>query len=134
MEAFMNNVAVGCTAALGFLLFGLGWPVSGVRFFKKRFSGYETDPSDLLFKVVRAHGNTAEYAPFFAILFLYLGARHAEPWVMWTMIAATACRYLLVIGMIAFPTLAKPNPVRFFGAAGTYCCGLALCYAALRTL
>jgi len=130
----MDATAVICTAALGFLLFGLGWPISGIRFVKKQFSGYNSEPSDLLCKMVRAHGNTAEYASFFAILFLYLGAHNPAPWVVWTIIAATVCRYLFVIGMIAFPTMAKPNPVRFVGAAGTYFCGLALSYAALQTL
>jgi hypothetical protein len=32
--------------------------------------------------------------------------------------------------MIGFPTLAKPNPMRFIGALGTYVGGIALCMAA----
>jgi hypothetical protein len=46
---------------------------------------------------------------------------------MW---ATTACRYMHAIGMIAFATLAKPNPMRFIGAVGTYIGGIALCVAA----
>lgn len=130
----MNAVAVGCVAALGALLFGVGWAISAVRFARKRFSGHDSDPADLLYKLVRAHGNTAEYAPFLAVLMLYLGAHAAASWVVWTMVAATACRYLFVVGMVAFPTVARPNPVRFVGAAGTYVCGLILTWAALRTL
>ncbi|MFT9639883.1 MAPEG family protein, partial [Alcaligenes phenolicus] len=44
-------------------------------------------------------------------------------------VAATACRCLIVIGLLAWPTMANPNPVRFVGALGTYLCGAALCIA-----
>lgn len=127
----MDNVAAICTAALGFLLFGMGWPISGLRNHLKRYVGFDADPTDLLYKAVRAHGNTAEYSAFLAVMFLYLGSRNPADWVIWSMIGATACRYLYVIGMLAFPTMAKPNPVRFIGAGGTYTFGLMLSYAML---
>ena len=130
----MNGMAIVCTAALGVLLFGLGLAISMVRFLAKRFYGHEVDPADGLYKLVRAHGNTGEYAAFFAVLFLYLGAHDPPGWVVATMVAATLCRYLLVIGMVAFPTVAKPNPIRFLGASGTYFTGLALCGAVVMTL
>jgi hypothetical protein len=125
----MNAIAVYCVAALGVLLFGMGWPISGLRNQRKQYFGYDADPTDTLYKAVRAHGNTAEYAPFLSVIFLYLGAHNPSPWMVWTMIAVTLCRYLFVIGMIAFPTVAKPNPLRFIGAAGTYTFGLILCFA-----
>jgi uncharacterized membrane protein YecN with MAPEG domain len=125
----MNTAAVYCVAALGVLLFGMGWPISALRNHRKQYFGVTADPTDTLYKAVRAHGNTAEYAAFLSVIFLYLGAHQPEPWMIWTMIAVTVCRYLFVIGMIAFPTVAKPNPLRFIGAAGTYTFGLALCYA-----
>lgn len=127
----MNDIAVGCVAALGLLLFGMGWPISILRNHRKQYFSHDADPSDTLHRAVRAHGNTAEYAAFLSVVFLYLGAHHPAPWVIWTMVAATVCRYLYVIGMVAFPTMAKPNIVRFLGAAGTYNFGLALCYALL---
>ena len=130
----MSLVAIECVAGLGFLLFGMGWLISGLRFTRKRFSGFDDDPADLLYKAVRAHGNTAEYAPFLAVMMLYLGAHNPAPWVVWTMIAATVCRYLFVVGVVAFQTLEKPNPVRFVGASGTYACGLILAYAVLKSL
>jgi len=43
--------------------------------------------------------------------------------------AVTALRYVHAAGMIAFPTLDKPNPLRFIGALGTYVGVLALCVA-----
>jgi uncharacterized membrane protein YecN with MAPEG domain len=130
----MNQAAVICVAALGLLLFGMGLPISGLRFTKNQVFGVNPDPTDSLYKLIRAHGNTAEYAPFLAVLFLYLGAHNPPAWVVWTMIAVTVCRYLFVIGMVAFPTMAKPNPFRFVGAAGAYAGGLALCVALLQTV
>ena len=125
----MNTIAIDCAAALGLLLFGLGMAVSGVRGQSGTFIGHETDPTSRLFKFVRAHANTAEYAPFLAVLFLYLGAHNPAPWVVWTMIEATVCRFVFVAGMILPATMAKPNPLRFIGAAGTYAAGIALCIA-----
>ena len=130
----MNPVALACVAALGLLLFGLGLAVSLARLRSRRLSGAPDDPGDPLARLVRAHGNTAEYAPFLAVLMLYLGTTAAPPWVGWTMIAATVCRWLFVIGMLAWPTMARPNPVRFTGALGTYVAGLMLCLAVVRTL
>jgi hypothetical protein len=128
----MDHTALLCTTALGLLLFGLGIVISLMRFFKKALSGTPQDPANMLYKVVRAHGNTAEYAPFFAVLFLYLGTRSPAASTIWLMVAATACRVLVVIGIVAWPTMAKPNPARFVGALGTYAAGIALCLAMLR--
>ncbi|PYT10017.1 MAG: hypothetical protein DMF60_01400 [Acidobacteria bacterium] len=128
----MNVVATECIAALGLLLFGLGLTVSGLRRRTVRYFGYEGDPTDMLYKVVRAHGNTAEYAPFLAVLMLYLGSHNPATWVIGVMVAATACRYLLVVGMLFSSTIAKTNLVRFVGAMGTYICGVALCVAVIR--
>jgi uncharacterized membrane protein YecN with MAPEG domain len=129
----MHPTAITCTAILGILLFGLGLAVSMLRFREKRLAGHEGDPTNLLHRVVRAHGNTAEYAPFLAVLFLYLGGRNPGAMALGLMVAATACRVLLAVGLIAWPTLARPNPVRFVGALGTYLAGLALCVTLLRT-
>ena len=50
-------------------------------------------------------------------------------WTLWCMGLATAARYVFVIGMIASPTLAKPHPLRFVGALGTYVMGMVLSVA-----
>lgn len=128
----MNNIAVGCVAVLGLLLFGLGLSVSMMRFRAHTNSGCADDPANLLHKLVRAHGNTAEYAPFLAVLFLFLGARSPSTVTVSLMVIATVCRGLLVVGLVAFPTMAKPNPLRFVGALGTYGAGIGLCLALLR--
>jgi hypothetical protein len=130
----VNAVAVWCVVALGLLVFAGGWVVSGARFFSKTISGHDDHPEDLLHKIVRAHGNTTEYAAFLAVLILWLGSHNPAPWVVWTMIATTACRYLLVAGLVGARTMARPNPVRFIGAAGTYVTGCMLLFALVKTL
>ncbi|WP_431820387.1 MAPEG family protein [Burkholderia sp. F1] len=125
----MNVIAVACTAVLGLLLFGLGLAVSITRFRATTGSGCAEDPTNALHKIVRAHGNTAEYAPFLAVLFLYFGAHEPSGAILSLIVAATVCRCLLVIGLLAWPTMSRPNPARFVGALGTYLCGAALCIA-----
>jgi uncharacterized membrane protein YecN with MAPEG domain len=123
------TTATLCTAVLGLLVFGLGLGVSAQRNKTKTATGYRDDPADPLYKWVRAHGNTVEYAPMLGVLMLSLGARTPAAWVEWTMIAVTISRILLPIGLIAYPTMAKANPPRFVGAVGTYIGGLLLCIA-----
>ncbi|WP_205796121.1 MAPEG family protein [Burkholderia sp. Ac-20353] len=125
----MNHIALVCTAILGLLLFGLGLAVSIARFRATTGSGCAEDPTNPLHKLVRAHGNTAEYAPFLALLFLYFGAHEPSRAILSLIVAATACRCLLVAGLLVWPTMARPNPARFVGALGTYLCGAALCIA-----
>jgi uncharacterized protein len=63
------------------------------------------------------------------VLFLYFGAHGPSCAILALIVAATVCRCLLVIGLLAWPTMADPNPVRFVGALGTYLCGAGLCIA-----
>lgn len=130
----MHPVALYCTAALGSLLFLLGLAVSILRF----RSGVGAGPSDernaLLNRVIRAHANTAEFAPFLGVLFLYFGWHGASGVVVNLIIAATVCRFLLVVGLVAWPSLGRPNPARFVGALGTYLCGAALCVAMVASI
>ena len=122
--------AMMCTGLLGLLVFGLGFAVSMTRAKTETIIGTNSDPTDRLYKMVRAHGNATEYAPILAVLMVVV-AMAGEPatWVVWMMIAVTAFRYVHAAGMIAFPTLDKPNPLRFIGSVGTYVGGLALCVA-----
>ncbi len=57
------KVAIICTALLGLLLFVLGLVVSSTRGSTGKAGAYPQDPADPLFKRIRAHANTAEYAP-----------------------------------------------------------------------
>lgn len=120
------NVAVICTALLGLLLFGLGLYVSILRTRTRRNVGCDTSPVDPLHRAVRAHGNTAEYAPFFGLLFLWFAIHPPPVWVLALIVIATAARILLVAGLLWGPRLDRPNPMRMAGALLTYICGLAL--------
>ncbi len=125
------NVAIVCTALLGLLVFGLGFAVSVLRGSSQRNIGYDPNPADRLYKMVRAHGNASEYAPMLAVLILLVGSRQPGTWMVWTFIAATASRYLHAAGMLLSPSLDRPQPLRFVGALGTYVCGLVLVAGAL---
>jgi uncharacterized membrane protein YecN with MAPEG domain len=127
----MTSIALACTGVLGLLLFVLGLTITVVRSRVGLLSGYAPEPDRLLTKLVRAHGNTAEYAPFFAVLFLYLGSQNPPHWQLWCMAGATACRLLLVVSLLAWPTMSKPNPARAIGALGTHAFEVALCIALL---
>ena len=124
----MHPVVLYCTAALGGLLFLLGLAISILRFRTGIGSGQAPEKNALLNKVIRAHANTAEFAPFLAVLFLYFGWRGPSAPALGLIVAATVCRFLIVIGLVAWPSLSRPNPARFAGALGTYLCGAALCF------
>ena len=125
------TAALVCTALLGLLVFGLGLGVSALRGSTNTNIGHQLDPSDRLHKMVRAHGNAAEYAPMLAILMLAVAGRGATPWMVWTFVAATLSRYLHAAGMLLSSSLDRPQPLRFVGALGTYVTGLALVVALL---
>lgn len=127
------TTAIACTALLGLLLFLLGLAVSAARGGGSA-GAYPNDSADPFFKRIRAHGNTAEYAPMMAVLMLLVGSRNPSAWMAWTMALAVASRYTIVAGILLSPTLAKPHPLRFAGALGTYITGVALSIAALLSL
>ena len=128
------SVALLCTALLGLLLFGLGLAVSLTRGRSQLGGPIQPDSTDPLYKLQRAHGNTVEYAPMLAILFLALGMQDPSTWVLWCIGLVTLCRYSIAAGLILSKTLDDPHPLRFVGALGTYVGGLALCGALLASL
>lgn len=128
-------LAVLCVSLLGALLFALGLLISMLRTESQAFFyGLPPDPRSFLTKAVRAHANTAEFAPMLSILIIYLGAHTGPSWVTWAMLAATASRVLMVIGFLTCHTLEKIHPLKAIGAMGTYFSGLALCVAAAQTV
>ncbi len=128
------TVALVCIALLGLLVFGLGFVVSLTRGRTNTVIGSSDDPADFLHKLVRSHGNTAEYAAMLAVLIFLVGSRSPATWALWCMGLATASRYLIAVGLILSPTLARPHPLRFIGALGTYLTGFALCVALFASL
>jgi len=128
------TTAVLCTALLGLLVFGLGLAVSLTRTQTGTVFGANPDPTDRLYKMVRAHANATEFAPMFAVLMLLIGAHNPGSWILLVMWIATISRYLHAAGMILSPTLAQPHPLRFAGALSTYVCGLLLSVVAFWAL
>ncbi|MDM0066600.1 MAPEG family protein [Variovorax sp. J31P207] len=111
-------------AILGVLLFGLGLAVTAVRGKAKVFTGLAADPDHMLNRLIRAHGNTAEYAPFLAVLFLVIGAHQPGHLALGLIAVATAARVLLAFGLITCPSMSRPNVMRAVGATLTYVTGI----------
>jgi len=127
------TISIVCSALLGLLLFGLGFYVSILRQVRRQIIGHDPSPTDPVHRAVRAHANTAEYAPILAVLFLWHGGHTPSTWITATIVVATAARFLLVAGLLGGSALDTPNPARFFGALLTYLCGLALAGAMLAS-
>jgi hypothetical protein len=125
------SIPLTCIALLAFLSIGLAFAVSLYRAKTGTVYSNNIDPEDSLYKVVRAHGNTVEYAPILAILIYVLSQTDQPGWVIWCMVLATFFRYLFVMGLLIPKTMAKPNPMRFIGALGTYLSGFGLSAALL---
>ncbi len=125
------SIPLICISLLAFLGMGLGFAVSITRSKTDTLIGSSTDPEDTLYKVIRAHGNTMEYVPLLALLIYILSQFSISAWVLWCMVLVTFSRFLLVAGIIIPQTLAKPSPMRFVGALGTYLAGFGLCIALL---
>ena len=125
------TTALVCIGLLGLLPFVLGFAVSMARGREQTLIGTPTDPTSTLHKTVRAHGNTAEFAPMLAILIYVAALGDPASWVVWMMWLGTAGRYLIVFGLILSSTLDKPHPLRFVGALATYVAGTALAVAVL---
>jgi hypothetical protein len=65
----------------------------------------EPDPTDTAHKFFRAHGKMAEYAPFLAVMIVYLGA-----WMVWTMFAVTVLRFQFVVGTVQPAPISPAQP------------------------
>lgn len=125
----MPHLILSSCTTLALLLFILGLWISILRFKTGILrGGDERHPDSLINRVIRAHGNTAEFAPMLVALYLAHGLVHpAMPaWLQGLVGATVVCRLMLVIGLIAWPSLSRPNPMRFLGALGTYLGGAAL--------
>ncbi|MEM7610598.1 MAG: MAPEG family protein [Pseudomonadota bacterium] len=125
------SIPMICIGLLGLLCFLLGFGVSMQRRRTGTSLGASADPADPLLKYVRAHGNTAEYAPIIALLIFVLAQSPQTTWVYAVMILATASRYVFAAGMVLPASLARPNIGRFLGALGTYLFGTTLAVTVL---
>ena len=130
------QVPVICVSILALLIFLLGCLISMVRG-KTGIIYYADsldDPTSFLTKAVRALGNTVEFAPILALMFLYLGTTNPDNWVYWAIVIATISRVLMVVGFLTAGTLSKIHPLKAVGAMGTYLSGIALCIAMVQSV
>jgi len=130
------QIPVICVSILAALVFMLGFLISMVRG-KTGIIYYGDsldDPTSLLTKAVRALGNTVEFAPILAVMFLYLATTNPDSWILWTIVVATTSRVLMVLGFLTAGTLRKIHPLKAVGAIGTYLSGLALCVAMVNSV
>lgn len=123
------SIALACCGLLGILLFGLGLAVSLTRIKMRRGFGAPDDPKDPMTRLIRAHANTAEFAPMMAVMILVLGFSAPSRIVELMMIGGTLSRWLLAAGLLIGPSLRRPSTLRQIGATGTYVFGLALAVA-----
>lgn len=130
----VTAISTICIAALAFLTIALALNVSITRSRTRIMIGYPNDPAHPLYKAVRAHGNTTEYAPILMVLIYVLSQHPIATWVVWSMICVTFSRFFSALGLSLSKTLEKPSALRAIGALGTYLFGFALCFAlALQT-
>ena len=130
------QVPVICVSILALLIFLLGFLISIVRGKTGMiyYSDSLDDPTSFLTKAVRALGNTVEFAPILAIMFLYLGTTNPDNWVYWAIIIAATSRVLMVVGFLTAGTLSEIHPLKAVGAMGTYLSGIALCIAMVQSV
>ena len=130
------QIPVICVSILGLLVFVLGFLISmlrgktGIIYYGDSLD----DPTSLLTKAVRALGNTVEFAPILAVMFLYLATTNPDSWILWTIVVATTSRVLMVLGFLTAGTLRKIHPLKAVGGVGTYLSGLALCVAMVQSV
>lgn len=122
------TVAVVCSALLAALIFLLGFNVSRLRGVTAKEGGDQMprDATSPLLLAVRAHGNTAEYAPSMMAMFLLAAWLTPGWWVVLLIVGATISRYGHVVMMLISPSLHTTSPLRMTTAMGTYVFGLAL--------
>ena len=130
-----TNLAALCISLIGLLLFGLSAAITMTRRMTQTYFGYRVDPTDRLYRIIRAHGNTAEYAGLLCVL-IWVATNLAPSGLSTALITiVTVSRYLQAIGMLVGPTLdSPPNLLRLAGTTGTYAGGAGLCLAVIATL
>lgn len=126
--------AVIVAALLCGMVFVLGLHVSLQRMKSDVFTGQQDDPTSALNKAVRAHGNTAEFAPAMAVLILYLGTQTPAFWVEIVFCLALASRVSIALGILVCPSLARAHPLKMIGSTGTYITGPILAVLAILTV
>jgi len=112
-------------AGLALLQILLALNVSLNRISSRTSQGCPDDPASPLHRAIVAHRNACEFVPIFCVLILCLPAAGQPLWSEWLGPLALVSRTVHAIGILQF-TLARPNPLRRYGAMSTYLIGLTL--------
>jgi uncharacterized protein len=113
----MMNLPLFCSGLLIALFALLSLNVSLTRIRQRK----DKTISDAdLHRAVRAHGNAAEYVPLFIAVFLYFSVWNAGYALAAIAVVATVSRYAHAAGMLYGGQDGKRNPLRYYGAIGTY--------------
>ncbi|MEM8918243.1 MAG: MAPEG family protein [Pseudomonadota bacterium] len=93
------------------------------------------EPTSVMAKAKRAHGNAAEYSALLIGLFLVVGfayqGRDLGAFVTSAIIVVTAARVLHAIGILTCATLERAHPLKAIGATVTYIGGVILAIMSL---
>lgn len=122
----MMTLALACAALLTLLLFGLGLAVSVERGQVGKLGGIPLDETSRLFRLIRAHGNAAEYVPTAIAIALYCAATGDEPLVVILIAALTLARFVHAFALIGGRDMNRFSVARFVGGMGTYVAGIGL--------
>lgn len=107
-------------AIIAIPLFVVGFMVSIQRGKTNVMSGGNDDPTGMLNKTMRSHGNQAEWAGVLVAMILYLGTIEVAGWVAYVALAVAIGRVLHGLGFLVCETLDKPHPLKAIGALITY--------------
>lgn len=126
----MHTTLIICAAALGLLVFALGFNVSMARVRTRDAHSAGSEPTGRLMKAVRAHANASEYIGVIIALFVVTALVYQGRDLGLTMsifvIGVTVARFVHAFGMLTCKTLAEPNLFRFIGAFFTFTFGFLL--------
>jgi uncharacterized protein len=122
-----------CAGLLALLLFGLGLAVSVERGRAGRLGGIPDDHKSLLFRLIRAHGNAAEYVPAAIAFALYFAVSGASAVATALILCLTLARYIHAAALVFGRDMSRFGVARFIGGMGTYVTGLGLAAVAITT-
>lgn len=115
-----------CAGLLAFLLFGLGLAVSVERGRAGKLGGIPDDQKSVLFRLIRAHGNAAEYVPAAIAFAVYFAIAGASPVATALIVCLTLARYIHASALVLGNDMSRFGVARFIGGMGTYVTGLGL--------
>lgn len=121
-----NSLIIYCSAFLLTMTLILGVMVSIVRTKLKVLYAFPNEPDQILYKLVRAHGNSAEYVPVVCLVFYLVNLVGITSVDELMILMLTASRFLIIMGICIPKTMAKPNWARTLGSFGTNFCALYL--------